>query len=195
MQTSEQWYQEMVDAALKWYDEDPETRFDKIVGQKRPPHISLRLIDYFVVNYANTNNVWWIGQNGEPFAPHEDYAARCAALRKVHFDAFSRGRRIPYRHTETTLGQLNFFRWAQEKRVLEYIYANYDLIAENMKMVFAKHKELKESLGASAPGKQPLCAHTLHHAGVACLVKSATSQTPPRTPHPRAGLSIVYELD
>jgi hypothetical protein len=35
---------------------------------------------------------------------------------------------------ETTLGQLNFFKWAIENRVLEYIESHYDAIERDMNM-------------------------------------------------------------
>jgi hypothetical protein len=33
---------------------------------------------------------------------------------------------------ETTIGQLNFFKWASENRILDYIEQNYDTIEKDM---------------------------------------------------------------
>ena len=54
-----------------------------------------------------------------------------------NFDPFCRWERIsiPYKnetHLQTTLGQLNFFKWSIENRIIDYIEANYDEIEADM---------------------------------------------------------------
>ena len=42
---------------------------------------------------------------------------------------------IPYKgasHIETTIGQLNFFKWTLENKVIKYIEDNYDTIEKDM---------------------------------------------------------------
>jgi hypothetical protein len=56
---------------------------------------------------------------------------------KVRFDPFCRWERIsiPYKNgtcIETTIGQLNFFKWALENKVIDYIESNYDAIENDM---------------------------------------------------------------
>ena len=52
-------------------------------------------------------------------------------------DPFCRWERIsiPYKgdtSIETTIGQLNFFKWALENKIIEYIENNYDTIEKDM---------------------------------------------------------------
>jgi hypothetical protein len=59
------------------------------------------------------------------------------AYSKKRFDPFCRWERIsiPYKNgtcIETTIGQLNFFKWALENGVINYIDENYDVIEKDM---------------------------------------------------------------
>jgi hypothetical protein len=59
------------------------------------------------------------------------------AYSKKWFDPFCRWDRIsiPYKtgtSIETTIGQLNFFKWAIENRVINYIEENYTVIENDM---------------------------------------------------------------
>ena len=59
------------------------------------------------------------------------------AYSKKRFDPFCRWERItiPYDNTkqmETTIGQLNFFKWAIENKILDFIQKNYQLIENDM---------------------------------------------------------------
>lgn len=184
----------MTASIMQWYEEDPVNRFDAVIGNARPHNLSLRLIDFFVVNYARVHRVWWI-LHGEPFEPHADYTARCTVLRKVHFDPFCRGERIHYRGVATTLGQMNFFRWAQEVKVLEYVAAHDDIILPYMKSVFAARNKNRQARGAGRAGKQALCAETPAAMGVACGVRTDVERDPIPRVDARVGLVSVYELD
>jgi phage antirepressor YoqD-like protein len=59
------------------------------------------------------------------------------AYSKRRFDPFCRWDRIsiPYKKDtciETTIGQLNFFKWALENKVVDYIEENYEMIEKDM---------------------------------------------------------------
>ena len=87
--------------------------------------ISLRLIDWFVTNYAKKNHVTYI-VNGQEFVVYLNYKSQLKAFSKKLFDPFCRRERILFQcgnmePFETTVGQLNFFRWAFEKDILKYI--------------------------------------------------------------------------
>jgi hypothetical protein len=112
--------------------------------------ISLRIIDWFVTNFAKKNfTVYSIPaknrcstvingeENMERFKVFHNYKLELKAYSKVRFDPFSRRERImiPYKDDtclQTTIGQLNFFKWAIENQVLEYIEKNYDEIEADM---------------------------------------------------------------
>lgn len=103
--------------------------------------ISLRIVDWFATNYAKKNYTLYDleGSNGESkrFKVYLDYKLKLKAYSKRRFDPFCRWERIniPYNetsHIQTTIGQLNFFKWALENRVIEYIEQNYDEIENDM---------------------------------------------------------------
>ena len=103
--------------------------------------ISLRIVDWFVTNYAKMNfTVYKLTDNPEDcerFKVYHDYKLKLRAYSKKRFDPFCRWERIsiPYdemNYMETTIGQLNFFKWAIENRIIEYIEKNYIEIENDM---------------------------------------------------------------
>ena len=87
--------------------------------------ISLRLIDWFVTNYAKKHHVSYI-LGGQEFVVYLHYKSQLKAFSKKLFDPFCRRERIlfqcgTFEPFETTIGQLNFFRWAFEKDILTYM--------------------------------------------------------------------------
>jgi hypothetical protein len=66
-----------------------------------------------------------------------DYKLKLKAYSKKRFDPFCRWERInfPYKNNtfiQTTIGQLNFFKWALENDVIKYINDNYSIIEKDM---------------------------------------------------------------
>jgi hypothetical protein len=66
-----------------------------------------------------------------------DYKLKLRAYSKKRFDPFCRWERItiPYKDgnaIQTTIGQLNFFKWALENEVITYIEQNYSSIEKDM---------------------------------------------------------------
>jgi hypothetical protein len=134
---------------LEFYKkEDHMDRLMKIINGESK--VSLRIIDWFVTNFAKKNfTVYSIPaknrcstvingeENMERFKVFHHYKLELKAYSKVRFDPFSRRERImvPYTNDtclQTTIGQLNFFKWAIENQVLEYIEKNYDEIEADM---------------------------------------------------------------
>jgi len=98
--------------------------------------ISLRLIDWFVTNYSKQHNISYI-LNGQEFLVYTNYKSQLKAYSKKLFDPFCRRERIMfqlqgYPMFQTTVGKLNFFRWALEKGVLDYINTNLEKIETAM---------------------------------------------------------------
>ena len=83
---------------------------------------------------------------------YNDYKLKLKAYSKKRFDPFCRWERItiPYNennHMETTIGQLNFFKWAIENNIIDYIKKNYENIERDMNernSISKKKKELNE---------------------------------------------------
>ena len=103
--------------------------------------VSLRLIDWFATNYSKKNyTVYPLKmKNGEEkrFKVYIDYKLKLKAYSKKRFDPFCRWDRItiPYKndtYIQTTIGQLNFFRWALENKILDYIEKNLKHINNDM---------------------------------------------------------------
>lgn len=104
--------------------------------------ISLRIVDWFVTNYAKeyfTTYEMIQPETGEliRFKVYIDYKQELKAYSKKRFDPFCRWERIsiPYdeiNYIETTIGQLNFFKWAIEHKIIDYIKNNYDEIEADM---------------------------------------------------------------
>ena len=87
--------------------------------------LSLRIIDWFVTKYSRKNFVRY-QLNGQDFLVYLSYKGQLKAYSKQYFDPNCRRERIMFRipgHDQimTTIGKLNFFRWALESKILEYI--------------------------------------------------------------------------
>jgi len=108
--------------------------------------MSLRLIDWFVTNYAKQHSTSYI-LNGQEFLVYTNYKSQLKAYSKKLFDPFCRRERIMFQIVDTpafmtTVGKLNFFRWAIEKGVLNYITLN------SAKIEAAMNANAKEQLKA-----------------------------------------------
>jgi hypothetical protein len=122
-----------------------------ITGESK---ISLRIVDWFSTNYAKKYyTLYVIEQTAENvsrrFKVYDDYKLKLKAYSKKRFDPFCRWDRIsiPYKNgkcIETTIGQLNFFKWALENKVVDYIEKNYETIEKDMnnRNSTSKRKEL-----------------------------------------------------
>lgn len=100
--------------------------------------VSLRLIDWFVTNYAKKKHVSY-NLNNQEFVVYLNYKSQLKAYSKKLFDPFCRRERILFQcgnheSFETTVGQLNFFRWAFEKNILDYMRDNLEDIHKEEKL-------------------------------------------------------------
>ena len=99
--------------------------------------ISLRLIDWFVTNYCKRNPVLIPKDDGNTVNLYLSYRAQLKAYSKQQFDPFRRHDRITFNYSqddtiETTVGQLNFFRWMLMYGVLTYLENNVETIEKDM---------------------------------------------------------------
>jgi hypothetical protein len=140
---------------LVFYDTKKNDNLDNmlriITGESK---ISLRIVDWFATNYAKKfYTLYEINQTADNmlrrFKVYDDYKLKLKAYSKRRFDPFCRWERIsiPYKDDkciETTIGQLNFFKWALENQVVDYIESNYDTIEKDMnnRNSTSKRKEL-----------------------------------------------------
>jgi len=94
--------------------------------------ISLRIIDWFVTKYSRKNFIRY-PLNGQEFLVYLSYKGQLKAYSKQYFDPNCRRERIMFKipgHEQfmTTIGKLNFFRWALESKILDYIEAHAEEI-------------------------------------------------------------------
>ena len=137
----------LLNKLLEYYKKNDNVNMDKMLGIiNGESRISLRIVDWFATNYAkkhytvyninnsvNTNSE----DNNKRFKVYVDYKLNLKAYAKRRFDPFCRWERItiPYgkeKYIQTTIGQLNFFKWALENKVIEYIENNYSEIESDM---------------------------------------------------------------
>ena len=94
--------------------------------------LSLRLIDWFVTNYAKKYNIGYTTKNQRYVVVYLSYKSHLKAYSKRMFDPFCRWKRIRFQDIETTVGQLNFFEWAITDEVLDYIESHREQIHNDM---------------------------------------------------------------
>jgi len=122
---------------------NPNNNLDKmlklITGESK---ISLRIVDWFATNYSKKYYTLYVIEDSNDnitrrFKVYDDYKLKLKAYSKKRFDPFCRWDRISIPYTngkfiETTIGQLNFFKWALENKVIDYIEQNYNEIEKDM---------------------------------------------------------------
>lgn len=136
--------------------------------------LSLRVIDWFMTHYARNHNVlYWVddandkmmehypenGGNGlRKFHLYLEYRAALKSYTKMYMDPFRRHQRItfvletdPFVSVETTVGQLNFFRFALSNHVIEYIQNH---LAEIESAMTLHQKQMKHATYVSENKKE-----------------------------------------
>lgn len=133
-----------------------------IIEQKS--NISLRILDWLVTNYSKKYNVAYdIYKSGNKslFFIYLSYKNQLKAYSKKYFDPFCRRNRVDIDLSNlsdertgtitTTIGQLNFFRWFIENKLLNYVLINVNKIDEDMNETLKnnskdyKRKELSQN--------------------------------------------------
>jgi hypothetical protein len=115
--------------------------------------VSLRLIDWFVTNYSKAHSTSYI-LNSQEFVVYMNYKNQLKAYSKKLFDPFCRRERISFQipgHEAflTTVGKLNFFRWALEKGILDYIKGHQTEIEKEMNLAVREQSKARST--ASQP--------------------------------------------
>lgn len=120
--------------------------------------ISLRLVDWFVTNYSKKYNIIYLldkekneitcdvsGNSVIQINVFQAYKSQLKAFSKKRFDPFCRRERLDFVCNEklfnTTIGQLNFFKWAIANRVIDYIEMNKEIIEDDMNTSLKVTKE------------------------------------------------------
>lgn len=139
-------------------------QFEMIINIINGNHkISLRFLDWFVTRYCylyklsiSVKNIY---NNESNFNINISYKAQLKSFKKKYFDPFRRKKKFYYEYNKnnypilTTLGQLNFFRWALYNDIIKYTEDNYKLINDKINHVnsyFIKNIYDSNSLSVSS---------------------------------------------
>ena len=114
-------------------------------------NISLRVIDWFVTNYSKKNNVSYM-VDGQQFIVYLNYKQQLKGYSKKLFDPFCRRDRINFYYNntnfiKTTIGQLNFFKWAINNNILDYIKKNSKIIEDDMNKSYKENYKYNKKSG------------------------------------------------
>jgi hypothetical protein len=113
--------------------------------------LSLRSLDWFVTNYSKKYNTSFITKQNVNYFPFKSYKSQLKAYSKKFCDPFCRRERVIFDfqsmkildfkqdiklgHKEyiiTTLGQLNFFRFAIQDNIIDYAIEHIEEIEHDM---------------------------------------------------------------
>jgi hypothetical protein len=128
IQSQEEWVLYRLDRFYK--SSENMNRVKDIIDGKS--ELSLRLIDWFVTNYAKKYNVGYTTKTNNYVVVYLSYKSHLKAYSKRMFDPFCRWKRIKFQNIDTTVGQLNFFEWAITDQVLDYLEAHKDEVHADM---------------------------------------------------------------
>lgn len=123
-----------------------------LIGESK---ISIRVIEWFVTNYCKKNNIAFIRKDKNNkelyFNVYLNYKAQLKSFNKDLFDPFCRGEELinfpikDNKYIVTNIPQLNFFKWALEFDILDFIENNLDIIYKDMTENNSKAKKKTDS--------------------------------------------------
>jgi hypothetical protein len=126
-------------------------------------NISLRSVDWFITNFSKKHNIYYniyknkdgiftLDENNKLHSNinvFQSYKSQLRAYSKKRFDPFCRRNRINFmcqgKEIDTTIGQLNFFKWAINNLIVDYISIHKDKIEYDMNSCL-KEMKLQGSL-------------------------------------------------
>ena len=140
----------LLDSLYKFYD-NPYNGSRLVSILKGETNTSLRSVDWFITNYSKKNNIYYniyrTNNNIPSFSEKDNhlvcnlnvfqsYKSQLRAYSKKRFDPFCRRDRIKYNCQgeilDTTIGQLNFLKWAINNLIMDYIKVHKDNIEFDM---------------------------------------------------------------
>ena len=128
----------LLEKLMKYYeDKDKLNKMLTIINGQST--ISLRIVDWFATNYSKKYyTVYPVNDTDKQrFKVYHSYKLHLKSYSKKKFDPFCRWTRITipndeHSYIQTTLGQLNFFRWSLENKIIDYIEKHYNDIENDM---------------------------------------------------------------
>ena len=153
--------QSMLPSLLKFFSD--RVNFDILKEFKMSKHskFSVGLLNWFNVNYAKEYGVEYtietLGRQRSVYV-WQSYNAALSGYKKEYFDPFARGKNcgkeIAIEHNgeiiNTTIRQLNYFRWAINNGVIDYVRKHVDEIYDDMINRIRRGKSSSEMSAAAA---------------------------------------------
>lgn len=179
----------------------------ELVRWVRGQHLSKRLIDYALTNYAKSHRPAYSAEvvdfetgrrTRQHVSVYSQYNARLRHYKRPLFDAFRRRARIEFTADddgateETTVAQLNFLVWAVQYRVLDFCQRNQSLIEADMRATHLAHRKRRAAAAAAAGGDHPDATTTI--AGTTARKKQKKRRRQELKPKPRSKI-FVYPYD
>ena len=135
----------LLDSVLEWYNEDLARVEAFLAIVKRKNGMSLRVIDWLVTNYSKTRCVV-LETDGVPRDLNRDYQKNLSAYNKRNMDPFARKNKISImvngkESRNSTVGQLNFFRWFIKNGIGSFLQKNKVLVEDHMKAAESRSKK------------------------------------------------------
>lgn len=134
-------YYKMIDKYYKKCDQALIDKMVKIINKDNEDGdcISLRVLEW-VVTKCSKKNVDIKIEDKEYFSINIMYKAQLKSYKKKNFDPFRRDRKFLYNYDKkdstkqviTTLGQLNFFKWAISNKIIDCVEKHYQTIIDAM---------------------------------------------------------------
>jgi len=117
---------------------------------ERTHKISPRLLDFFVTRYSYQYNIKYKLSTGVDFCVYASYKSQYQHHKKMFFDPFKRVPHITHvcdngKVISSSVGQMNFFKWALDNEILDYVIKNINAITLNMKNTDASKFQIKKS--------------------------------------------------
>jgi hypothetical protein len=177
--------QELIIASLQRFYSGRQDLDEIVELLKGTSEVSLRLVDWFVTNFAKAHSTSYI-LNGQEFVVYMNYKNQLKAYSKKLFDPFCRRERISFQipgHDAflTTVGKLNFFRWALEKGILDYIKGHQPEIEKEMNAAMKEQTKQKQTRDSTVSTASSATVATVASSATAASAASSATQTRKRT--------------
>ena len=138
-------YYKTIDKFYKICSNENITKMIDIIDGKS--NISLRILDWFVTKYSKKKIDCYTNKEAEIFDVRISYKSQLKSYKKRYFDPFRRRKKFVYyfnnTYINTTLGQLNFFKWAFSNNILIYVDKNLKHISKEMNIANKEDKKKK----------------------------------------------------
>lgn len=114
-------YQSLIKSKASYID-----KFIKIIRQNK---LKIIMIEYFITNYSKKYQIIIKRSNDDFFYINDEYKNQLKSFNKKFFDPYKRNNKFELEHDKqiiiTTVGQMNFFKWAIENKIIDYIEEHY----------------------------------------------------------------------